>query len=157
MTSSDYIREEQIRLEQELDSPEPLLQPISDESDRRIVLLLEDDLVQLRLLEKHVESLNFQVLAATTIHEAEKLLSENRPNLAIFDINLPDGSGLDLCQKVDQDPRFSNMPIIVMSSNNQPDIVRKTRASGGIYFIGKPYDPNVLFLLIEQALGQSLE
>ena len=136
---------------------EPQPQPTELPTPNRVVLVLEDDLVQLRLLQQHLESLGLTLLTARSIAEAQQHLSENRPQLAIFDVNLPDGSGLELCEQLDSDPRHCTMPIIVLSSMTGNDMIRKTRASGGCYFVGKPYDPNVLLILIERALGESLQ
>jgi FixJ family two-component response regulator len=40
---------------------------------------------------------------------------------------------------------------------NQANMVRQTRAAGASFFIGKPYDPNVLLTVIERALGTELQ
>ena len=42
----------------------------------------------------------------------------------------------------------------VLSSLSEAGAVRKTRASGGRYFLCKPYDPNVLLAIIERALDE---
>lgn len=138
----------------ETTSPEEKLarqrQDLSDKS----VLVLEDDPVQARLISKHLESLRMRVKIVDSIAAARAELEIDLPNLAIFDVRLPDGSGLDLCQELDDDPKFSDMPIIVLSSMNSSDMVRRSRASGARFFLGKPYDPNILLILIEQLIGE---
>ncbi len=62
-----------------------------------------------------------------------------------------------LSQAIDNDAKLAGMPTIVLSSRTEADLVRKTRASGGCYFISKPYDPNVLLAIIERALGTELQ
>ena len=134
---------------------EPKLQPVQMDQPQRKVLLLEDDPAQLLLLEQHLQALGLQTCTATTIEEAKLRLQESVYELALFDVQLPDGSGLDLCAMIDDDPNLMGLPIIVLSSLNSSSMVRATRASGGCYFISKPYDPNVLLAIIERALGEA--
>lgn len=136
--------------------PLPLPQR-SGEDCRPRVLILEDDMLQLSLLEDYLQSLGLVCTSVSTIAEAKRSLEQQKFELAIFDIQLPDGSGLELCDSIADDARTSSMPTIVLSSLNQPNMVRRTRAAGGSYFISKPYDPNVLLTVIERALGTTLD
>lgn len=118
------------------------------------ILLLEDDPVQLAMLSQHVDALGYEVLPASSIAEAKRQLEKHRVELAILDVQLPDGSGFDLCEQLDSSERYSGLPIIVLSSITEASVVRKTRASGARFFLGKPYDPNVLLAIIERALDE---
>ena len=73
--------------------------------------------------------------------------------MAILDVQLPDGCGFELCEQIDSDPAYGGMPVVVLSSLTEAGAIRKTRASGGRYFLCKPYDPNVLLAIIERALN----
>ena len=137
--------------------PAAQLQPSENAGPRPGVLVLEDDELQLQVLTRHLEVLKLRVLPASTIAAATEILRDQAVQLAILDINLPDGSGLELCERIDGDPRLAGLPIIVMSSLTEADLVRQTRAAGGCFFLGKPYDPNVLLMLIERALGTDLQ
>jgi DNA-binding response OmpR family regulator len=136
----------------------PLLIPQESGSDcRPRVLILEDDLLQLSLLEDHLKSLGMICTSVNSIQAARTELEHKKFELAILDVQLPDGSGLDLCDSIADDSRYSSLPMIVLSSLNQANMVRRTRAAGGSYFISKPYDPNVLLTVIERILGASFE
>jgi len=141
------------------DRPEPEAQLQAPQSARPklSVLLLEDDELQMQVLSRHLEALNLEVLGAGTIAAASAILRDKPVNLAILDIHLPDGNGLELCEQIDSNPALSGLPIIMLSSMTEVDLVRRTRAAGGYYFIGKPYDPNVLLIIIERALGLELQ
>ncbi len=136
----------------------PVASPQKNGEDGKIrVLVLEDDLLQLELLIDHLQSVGLATVGVTTVADARKQLNDAKFNLAILDVQLPDGSGLDLCNSIADDSRFCSMPTIVVSSMNQANMVRQTRAAGASYFIGKPYDPNVLLTIIERALGTELQ
>ncbi len=121
------------------------------------VLVLEDDVLQLELLVGHLQSLGMVTTSVQTIAEARERLNHHKFNLAILDIHLPDGSGLDLCESIADDTRFGCLPTIVLSSLSQANMIRRSRAAGANYFISKPYDPNVLLTVIERALGTTLQ
>jgi DNA-binding response OmpR family regulator len=137
--------------------PVPQLEPVADHGAApKKVLVLEDDELQLHLLRQHLAAIGLQCRAATSVQQAWQFLREEPADLAIFDIHLPDGCGLELCRQIDDDPRLSGLPVVVLSSSTQTDIVRRTRAAGAYYFISKPYDPNVLLAIIERALASDI-
>ena len=135
--------------------PMPVVQLEDDAPLQRRVLVLEDDPVQRQILKSYLDSMRLEVLEANSVANAQEQIVAN-PNieLCLLDIHVPDGSGLDFCEQLDDDPRFTDIPKIILSSLTDPSVVRRTRASGGCYFIGKPYDPNVLLAIIERALGE---
>lgn len=130
------------------------LEPVSADSSNGKVLVLEDDPTQLFLLTQHLESVGLKVAGAQSIAEARVILSEEAIRLAILDVQVPDGSGLELCSSIDEHPSLAGMPIVILSSISQEDIVRQTRAAGGCYFISKPYDPNVMLAVIEKLIAE---
>lgn len=134
-------------------TPLAQMSPADKETPPQKVLVLEDDPAQLFILQQHLESLNLEILTASTIEEARERLKDEKVELAVFDVQLPDGCGLDLCGEIDDSPEHMGLPVIVLSSLDQPSIIRETRAAGGCYFISKPYDPNVLLTVIERLLG----
>ena len=142
----------------EIPSSVQVLQPSPQaaESPRvppRKVLLLEDDPAQLQLLRQQIQSLGLEALCTSTIQEARRLVRHSPPELAILDVHVPDGSGLDLCREIDEDPQLMGLPVIVLSASTETNILRSSRAAGGCFFISKPYDPNVLLTIIENAIG----
>ncbi|MEO8270523.1 MAG: response regulator [Aureliella sp.] len=131
---------------------QPQLKEFPTQPPRGRVLILEDDPLQLKLLKQQLESVGFEVAAAPTVRQARQWLSQPGIQLAILDVQLPDGCGFELCEQIDNDPAHAGLPVVVLSSLTEAGAVRKTRASGGRYFLCKPYDPNVLLAIIERAL-----
>lgn len=140
------------------DDRTPCVLPVQSEiSSRKLkVLVLEDDPAQLQILTQHLHSLNLTPVPAKTLQDAEARLLDTEFQLALLDVHVPDGSGMDLCARIDDDPLLAGLPVVILSSQSQSDIVRQTRSSGGCFFLAKPYDPNVLIAIIERALGASL-
>ncbi|RMF43928.1 MAG: response regulator [Planctomycetota bacterium] len=134
---------------------EPELAPVDGPTEQPQVLLLEDDRMQLSLLARHLEACGLRAIMCTRVSDAARQLQDNKIALAVLDVHLPDGSGIDLCNQIDDHPKLAGTPVIVLSSDDGADIVRRTRAAGGKYFLSKPYDPAVLLTLVEAILKEA--
>ena len=61
-------------------------------------------------------------------------------------------SGLDMCQRIRQSQALAEVPVMFLSAAQIPDIIRRTDALGGTYYLRRPFDPGVLVELIDKAL-----
>lgn len=121
------------------------------------LLIIEDDQAMAEVLATRLAQQGFQTWMA---HEGEQGLAvarQQRPDLILLDLRLPDRDGFDLCAELDDSPETTGIPIIVLSGMARPDVIRRSRAAGCRYYVRKPYDPNALLLLIQQALRESLD
>lgn len=133
----------------------PQLEPASEvDFHSRSILIVDDDATISDSLAVALDRQGFQTSTAASGREGLKLARQTRPDLVILDLRLPDVDGFTVCQKLVDDPRTCTIPVILLSAMERPDIIRRSRAAGGQYFVRKPYDPNALLVLIEQALGQ---
>ena len=104
------------------------------------ILIADDELVTLRLLEKHIQSWDHQVYAAQNGLDAWDIASSTDLDLVIADWNMPGLDGLELCQRI----RNADLPsyiylIIVSAKDTDQDIVTGLR--GGIDdYITKPFN-----------------
>ncbi len=121
-------------------------------SDRSSILIIEDDPIQIELLEEGLQRNGFHVSSSTTAASGLRLARSERPDVILLDLGLPDGDGLELCEKLADDQLTASIPIIIISGTTEEDVVRRSRSSGGKFFLHKPYDPNALLLLINKAI-----
>jgi len=121
-------------------------------TDRSTVLVIEDDQDQLDLLQEGLHRNGFHVRSCKTASGGLRLAKSERPDVIVLDLGLPDGDGMKLCQRLTDEPETASTPIIVISGTTDEDVVRRSRASGGKFFLHKPYDPNTLLLLINKAI-----
>jgi two-component system response regulator HydG len=80
-------------------------------------LIVEDDPNSLSGLSAILAADGFSVDTATTLAEARAALSRFIPDVVLVDLNLPDGSGLDLLQHLPAQPPGGALPVIVMTGN----------------------------------------
>ena len=67
-------------------------------------------------------------------------------------MNVDRESGLDLCRELRLENNNSDVPVLFVSRNQAPDIIRRTHDAGGAYYLRKPFDPDVLIELVGTAL-----
>jgi DNA-binding response OmpR family regulator len=114
------------------------------------ILLVEDDRDLGRLILEELEKRRYQVQWSQNLQETNTELQKTEFDLAIIDLNLPDGKGFELVRPV-------QCPVIIMSALSDPDNRLKGAELGAIDFIPKPFLLQELFLKIDRALGAKLE
>ena len=106
------------------------------------ILVLEDDLALSAGLCFELDACGHLTVAAYHCEKARQLLEKEAFDLALFDVNLPDGSGLDLCQEIRG--RGQRTYLMFLTANDrEADILQGYEAGGGDY-VTKPFSLPVL-------------
>lgn len=122
-------------------------------TDRKRILLVEDDMRSSEILKFALEAKNHEVIQATNGKDALTMAREKPPQLVILDIMLPKMDGYHFCRLLKFDSRFNRIPVIIVSSKIQEADKELGLACGGNEYITKPYDINKLIGTIEKYLG----
>ena len=122
---------------------------------RQTILLVDDDEVLLEVLARRLARQGFDTVTADSGESGLAKARADRPTLIVLDLRLPDRDGFDICRELDDSPETCGIPKIILSGMVRPDIIRRSRQVGCQYFVRKPYDPNVLLVLIRQAIDET--
>src|SRR4029453_3429760 len=111
------------------------------------ILLVEDHEDTNRTLTRLLRRRGYQVQSAVSVQSALDLSAKAKFDVLISDLGLPDGSGIDVMQKV-----RSERPIlgIALTGFGMEDDIRKSHAAGFKHPLVKPIDLNKLELLIQE-------
>ena len=101
------------------------------------ILVVEDDLVLSAGLCFELDAHDYLSVAAYTCKKALQLLEEGSFDLALLDVNLPDGSGFDLCREIKS--RFPGLPVIFLTANDLESDVLSGFDLGAEDYITKPF------------------
>jgi len=74
------------------------------------------------------------------------------PDLILADVDLNGEDGLELVRRLKQLPGVDEVPVLFMSGLDTPNIVRRAHDAGGMYYLSKPFDPEVLMELVAKSL-----
>ncbi|MBQ9617396.1 MAG: diguanylate cyclase [Oscillibacter sp.] len=116
-------------------------------------ILIVDDATFMQKVTSAVLSIRYQVICASSGQEAVRLYEQERPDLIISDLYMPDMTGLEL-QRIlhDQYERF--IPIVFITSDEHQENESLGLAAGAIDYIRKPFKPEVLLRRIDNAMRQ---
>lgn len=112
------------------------------------ILLIEDDKnIGIEIIE-YLNKAGFSMQRADSLEAARKKLAENIYDLALLDINLPDGNGYILLEEL----KRKNIRVIITTVNNNPRFIADALDKGADDYICKPFDLAVLRARINAAL-----
>lgn len=107
-----------------------------------LVLLTEDDEDYAEIIAQTVRRDSHDVAITHSAAAALRFVSQRQPSLAILDVALPDGSGIDLCRRLRE--TVPGLPVVFLSSlDRSADVVAGLEAGGDDY-VTKPFNPSEL-------------
>jgi CheY-like chemotaxis protein len=94
------------------------------------VLLVDDDPTTLHMLSGILQQEGIATLTADTVEKARSVAADEAFDLAVLDVHLQDGNGLDLCRWVRQQPSCAGVPVLMLSA--EQDRVRLFSAMANV-------------------------
>lgn len=117
------------------------------------VLVVDDHDFNLRLLARLLEMEGREVRAADSLAAAEQALAEEEPAMIVLDMNLPDGSGLELTRKLKSEPRTASIPIVACTAAVMQSDEQRALEAGCDAFVPKPIDLRRFSTIISSMLA----
>ncbi len=117
------------------------------------ILVVEDDLALSAGLCFELDNSGYITVAAYSCAKAETLLREDRFDLALLDVNLPDGSGFDLCRSIKSGR--PKLPVIFLTANDLEQDVLAGFDLGADDYVTKPFHMQILLRRVEVALRRA--
>ena len=123
--------------------------------ESRRILVADDDPAILRLVATILERDGFAVVTARDGREAYKILQEN-PNFtaAILDVVMPHISGPELVRQMKTEQRFTNIPVMMMTAEQDPKLSQDSFAAGAVVFLPKPFTTAQFQIMLQMLLGK---
>ena len=104
----------------------------------KTVLIVEDNELNMKLFRDLLEMHGYQTLEARTGPEALECLKDNRPDLILMDIQLPEVSGLEVTREIKCSPELSEIPVIAVTAFAMKGDEERIRQGGCEDYIAKP-------------------
>lgn len=124
-------------------------------SPEKTVLIIEDEADAAELFAEMMRVSGFRVLKTSSSTPALSLIANEKPDLIILDIMMPDISGLDILRQMRQDAALAEIPVVVVSAKSMPADIRVGMEAGASTYLTKPVGFLELKEAVEQALGNS--
>jgi DNA-binding response OmpR family regulator len=107
------------------------------------VLLVEDNEMSGDMLTRRLTNAEYKVTLATTAREAREFIQQ-KPDVVLLDIMLPDDNGLQLAQEWKSSAEFSSIPIIAVSAMALKENIERGLEAGCDAYLTKPIEFRVL-------------
>jgi CheY-like chemotaxis protein len=111
--------------------------PTADSREKKKLLWIEDDKLITNILSKKFMSSGFDLTHVINGEEALKSLETSIPNAIVLDLLLPGMGGLDIMQKIDMNPKYKKIPIMILSNLDKQSDRDKAKMLGAKKFLVK--------------------
>jgi PAS domain S-box-containing protein len=137
-------------------TPEGAPEPFTTAGSERTVLYVEDNLANLRLVERILARRPaVRLIAALQGSLALELAREHHPDLILLDVHLPDIDGDEVLRRLQGDPATSAIPVITVSAEATPAKIERFLTAGARDYLTKPLDVSRFLEVIDEVLRQS--
>ena len=120
----------------------------------KTILIVEDSATTRALIRAVIDEIGeFETIEASSGFEALKMLPQQEYDLIITDINMPDINGLELISFVRNNPRFTHLPIVIVSTERSEEDKKRGMALGATAYVTKPFKSFELQEIIKKTIG----
>src|ERR1700681_26443 len=107
--------------------------------NRGNIMAVDDNPANLKLLEGMLRRQGYQVRSFPRGRLALAAAAENPPDLILLDINMPELTGYEVCERLKSDDKLAQIPVIFLSALNETEDKVKALRCGGVDYITKPF------------------
>ena len=118
----------------------------------KTILVADDESHILHVVSLKLRNAGFNVITARDGQEALEMAQQNHPDLLITDYHMPQLSGLELCQRLKQDNKTSDIPAIMLTARGYHLEPSDTEQSGILRMLSKPFSPRHLLTTVNEVL-----
>jgi adenylate cyclase len=108
------------------------------------ILVVDDDALNRMLLEVQLQEMGHQVVTAEDGRRALELLSERGVDVVLLDLVMPNMDGFEVLRRMKRDVTLRHLPIIVISAQEDMDVILQCIEMGATDYLPKPFDPVLL-------------
>jgi len=116
------------------------------------ILIVEDNLDLIDYLQDLLHNLDYDAIVATDGKQAVDMAADQRPDLILMDVVLPEMNGLEAARRIRQKPESCSIPILAVTARVLPQAREQCLQSGCTDFISKPFTPKELASRIAKLL-----
>ena len=122
-------------------------------TDRRTILVADDNPQMRLLLEMTLRKGQYEVLVTADGGQALQIARERHPDLVLLDAEMPVVHGFEVCRQLKDDPRTRDIQVIMITAKAQEEDRDRGLASGADEYIAKPFSPKELLARLSVRLG----
>ena len=120
------------------------------------ILVIEDDKFLLKIIKKKLSSEDYQLIQAMNGEEGLRAAREEKPDLILLDLVLPEMDGFEVLKKLKDNPTCSNIPVIILSNLGEKEKIDKGLKLGAAdYLVKSDLNPGEIVKRIKSVFGKN--
>jgi two-component system, OmpR family, alkaline phosphatase synthesis response regulator PhoP len=119
---------------------------------KRILIVDDDEMVRMALVEL-LRPEGYELDESASGKEALVKINENKYDLMMFDIIMPEMDGLELCKRVRARDEYKDIPVVFLTAKSREQDKIKGLEAGANMFLSKPISPEKLLAIISETIG----
>ena len=116
------------------------------------ILIVDDDAINRRLLEGILKPKAYETMVACSGEETLRMVELRAPDLILLDVMMPGMNGFEVAERLKADPRFRNIPIIMVTALTDRESRLTALNNGAEEFLNKPIDRAELLIRVRNLL-----
>ncbi len=116
----------------------------------RKILTCDDEKHIVRLIQVNLERQGYEVITAFNGAECLAKVKEDRPDLIVLDVMMPEMTGFEVLDILKKDPETENIPVIMLTARAQDSDVLRGWQSGVECYLTKPFNPMELIAFVKR-------
>lgn len=125
------------------------------ETLQKTVMVVDDSQTVRNIMALILHRAGHRSVRVSSAMEALNTLTELVPDLIFLDITLPGMDGLDVCKIIKENPRTKQVPVVMLSGNDEVFDKVMGRLAGASDYITKPFEPETILKCLETYCGQT--
>ncbi|MGI5835433.1 MAG: response regulator transcription factor [Chloroflexota bacterium] len=113
------------------------------------ILVVDDEPGIVDIARANLEGHGYTVIGAYDGEEALEKIKEERPDLVILDILMPEMDGWDVLERIESNPDLSGIPVIMLTARVSDEDVLRGLETGAVEYMTKPFYPQDLVAAVK--------
>jgi PleD family two-component response regulator len=122
------------------------------EDQKAFLLIVDDNPVNIQVLGNMLEDAGYRTAATLSGNDALNFIGEEKPDLILLDIMMPEIDGFQICKKIKENESTNDIPVIFLTAKNDTESIVRGFEVGGVDYVSKPYHSAELLARIKTHL-----
>jgi len=120
----------------------------------KTILIVDDEPDVLKLAEIRLRKWGYEIITASDGQNGLELIRNQKPDLVLLDLRLPNMDGVEVCRQVKNDKELKHITVILFTATEDMAVATMAKEHGADDYIVKPYEPEELLEKVKRFIGE---
>lgn len=131
-----------------MDNANNLTNPLS-----KSVLVVDDSPMIRKQVSAALVGSGLEVSTAVDGVDGAEKIKAGGVDCVVSDVKMPNRSGIEMLREIKSEPRFANLPVIMLTTQTERSLIVEAKAAGACAWLVKPFNPEILLAAVKKVVG----